>query len=109
MPIFIRIALLFMAMYFNVTFCNPFQKDIINLGLLSKEAILSHFEAVDGMDYLAQMSGAKKEDIYFSPSLGIEASDGKSSLSISAVGEPRDHEFYIFYQRPKFVKTASGE
>lgn len=95
-------------MYFTVTFCDPFQKNIRCLGLLSKEDILSYFHAIDWMAYLAQMSGAK-EEIYFSPSLGIEDSDHKSSLSISAVGEPSEHEFYIFYQRPKFIKIASGE
>ena len=44
----------------------------------------------------------------FSPSLEIENLENKNSLSISAVGEPGNFEFYIFYKRPKEVKQLFG-
>lgn len=39
-------------------------------------------------------------DIYFSPSLEVENKANKNGLTISAVGDPEDPEFYIFYKRP---------
>ena len=96
-------------MQFRASFCDPFQKDSINLGLLSKEAVISHFESIDWATHLSKMADANQEDIYFSPSLEIENNDTNFSLCFSAVGEPDDYEFYIFYKRPKTVISASGK
>ena len=54
------------------------------------------------------MEVAKEEDIFYSPSLEIENKDTKHGLSISAVGNHDSFEFYIFYKRPKIVKTFFG-
>ncbi len=50
----------------------------------------------------------KENEIYYSPSLEIENKDTKHGLSISAVGDPKNYEFYIFYKRPKKVKIFFG-
>jgi len=92
-------------MNFRASFCHPFQKDIIELGTIAKENIINKFETIDWTDLLQQMQLAKEEEIYFSPSLEIENKDNKQGLSISAVGEPDNFEFYIFYKRPKMVKS----
>ena len=54
------------------------------------------------MKYLKQIEVAetRKMDIYFSPSLEVENKANKNGLTISAVGDPEDPEFYIFYKRP---------
>ena len=95
-------------MNFRTSFCDPFQKDIIELGNISKDSILDKFEKTPWADILRQMSYAKEDDIYFSPSLEIENKDNRHGLSISAVGDPDNFEFYIFYKRPKNKKSFFG-
>jgi hypothetical protein len=95
-------------MNFRASFCNPFEKDIIELGSISKDSVLDKFENTAWGDILRQMSSLKEEEIYYSPSLEIENKDNKHGLAISAVGDPDSFEFYIFYKRPKRVKTFFG-
>jgi len=54
------------------------------------------------------MKNVRDEDIYFSPSFEIENKENKNGLSISAVGEPDNFKFYIFYKRPKMIKSFFG-
>jgi len=96
------------TMNFRASFCNPFQKDIIELGSISKDSILDKFESTPWVDILRQMRHAREDEIHYSPSLEIENKDNKHGLSISAVGDPENFEFYIFYKRPKNVKSFFG-
>jgi hypothetical protein len=93
---------------FRASFGNPFEKDIIELGTISKDSILDKFEKTPWADILRQMSYVKEEEIYYSPSLEIENKDNNHGLAISAVGSPDNFEFYLFYKRPKKVKTLFG-
>ena len=95
-------------MNFRTSFCDPFQKDIIEFGNIPKDSILDKFEKTPWADILRQMSYAKEDEIYFSPSLEIENKDNRHGLSISAVGDPDNFEFYIFYKRPKNKKSFFG-
>ena len=95
-------------MHFGATFCDPFNPSIIELGRIDKDDIISKFESIDWVDYLTRMQSAKESDIHYSPSLEIENTETKHGLSISAVGEPSKYEFYIFYKRPKKVKSFFG-
>lgn len=95
-------------MNFRASFCDPFQKDIIELGTISRDSILDKFDRTPWADILRQMSRAKEDEIYYSPSLEIENKDNKHGLVISAVGDPDNFEFYIFYKRPKNVKSFFG-
>ncbi len=95
-------------MNFRASFCDPFQKDIAEFGSISEDGILHKFEKTPWTDILRQMSNAKDEEIHYSPSLEIENKDNKHGLAISAVGDPDNFEFYIFYKRPKNVKSFFG-
>lgn len=94
-------------MNFKATFCDPFQKDIIQLGYISQNSIIDKFENTPWPDFLKRMeiAGENGHKIYFSPSLEIENADTKNGLAISIVGDPGKYEFYIFYKRPKKVKS----
>lgn len=95
-------------MNFRASFCDPFQKDIIELGTISNDSVLDKFEKTPWADILRQMSHAREDEIHYSPSLEIENKDNKHGLAISAVGDPDNFEFYIFYKRPKNVKSFFG-
>jgi len=95
-------------MNFRASFCDPFKPDIIELGPIQKDKVIDKFETTPWSDLLQKMEFAKKEEVYYSPSLEIENSDTKHGLAISAVGEPANYEFYIFYKRPKKVKLFFG-
>jgi hypothetical protein len=95
-------------MNFRASFCDPFKPDIIELGNIQQENIIQKFESVSWTDYLRRMEAAKEGEIFYSPSLEIENKDTKHGLAISAVGESNNYEFYIFYKRPKTVKTFLG-
>lgn len=95
-------------MSFRASFCDPFKPDIIEMGRIDKDSIIEKFESIDWADYLKRMQTAKDEKIFYSPSLEIENNETKNALSISAVGDPAQYEFYIFYKRPKNVKMFFG-
>jgi hypothetical protein len=96
------------TMNFRASFCDPFQKDIIELGSISKDSIIAKFEQTNWQDYLRRMGNATENEIHYSPSLEIENKDSKHGLTISAVGDPDNFEYYIFYKRPKAVKSFFG-
>lgn len=95
-------------MNFRASFCDPFQKDIIELGDISKDNIIDKFERIPWEEFLMRMANAKEEEIFYSPSLEFENKDTKHGLAISAVGDQNNYEFYIFYKRPKKVKSFFG-
>lgn len=95
-------------MNFKATFCDPFKPDIIELGDLEADRMIDVFEKTPWTDYLQKMETAKQGEIYYSPSLEIVNKDSKNGLAISAVGEPSNYAFYVFYKRPKKVKTFFG-
>lgn len=93
---------------FRASFCDPFQKEIIDLGTIEETEVIQKFESVPWLDYLKRMETANENEIHYSPSLEIENKDNKHGLSISIVGLPENHEFYIFYKRPKAAKRFFG-
>jgi hypothetical protein len=95
-------------MNFRASFCDPLRKDIIELGDISKDSILEQFEQTPWNDLLRKMANAKEDEIFYSPSLEIENKETKHGLAISAVGDPNSFEFYIFYKRPKKIKSFFG-
>jgi hypothetical protein len=95
-------------MNFRASFCDPFKPEIIELGDIEKNKVIDKFENIPWTDFLRKMETAKEGEIFYSPSFEIENKDSKHGLSISAVGDPNQYEFYIFYKRPKTVKTFLG-
>ena len=96
------------TMNFRASFCDPLKPDIIELGDISQDTIIDHFEKINWNDYLQKMATAKQDEIYYSPSFEVENKESKNGLAISAVGDPGNYEFYIFYKRPKNVKSFFG-
>lgn len=88
-------------MIFRASFCDPFKKDVIELGEFSKDKIMDLFEGIDWEDLLHRMDKAKENEIYYSPSLEIENKDNRHGLCFSAINFT---EWYIFYKRPKLRK-----
>ncbi len=95
-------------MNLRATFCDPFQKDIIELGNISEDSIIDKFEKTPWAEILLKMNNAHEDEIHYSPSLEVEDTDSKHGLSISAVGDPENFEFYIFYKRPKNIRSFFG-
>ncbi len=95
-------------MNLRASFCDPLNPEIFELGRIPKEEVLDKFGSINWVDYLQKITQAKEEEIYFSPSFEVENTDAKQGLSISAVGDPRNFEFCIFYKRPKKVKSFFG-
>jgi hypothetical protein len=96
------------TMKFRASFCDPLNPNIIELGDIPQDQIIIKFETIQWADYLQKMGNVKETEIYYSPSLEIENKESKHGLSISAVGEPNNYEFYIAYKRPKMIKTFFG-
>lgn len=91
-------------MKFKATQCDPLNPNIIELGDISPENIVTAFHKINWPDLLKKMTAVEPEEIYFSPSFEVENTETKHGLAISAVGDPEDFEFYIFYKRPKLIK-----
>ncbi|MFN3852615.1 MAG: hypothetical protein ACK4NY_24520 [Spirosomataceae bacterium] len=95
-------------MNFKASFCDPLQPDVIELGDVSQDTIIDHFENINWKEYLQKMATAKQDDIYYSPCFEVENKENKNGLVISAVGDPNNYQFNIFYKRPKSVKSFFG-
>lgn len=92
-------------MSFHISFCNPLEPAIVELGIIDGDRVVDQFSSIRWESYLEEMKGKPQEEIFYSPSFEIENTENKNALSISAVGEPENYEFYIFYKRPKIIKS----
>jgi hypothetical protein len=88
--------------------CEPDQPTVIEKGLILKEDLMAAFENFPWMGYLRQMEGMKESDIHYSPSLEFENLDTKQDVVFSIAGNEVNNEFYVFYKRPKTIKTFFG-
>ncbi len=95
-------------MKFKLSFCDPFQKEITELGEITSNEVIESFQKIPWTDFLKRMEMVPPSDIHYSPSYEIKNMDNNNGLSISAVGSLADFEFYIFYKRPKLVKKFFG-
>jgi hypothetical protein len=95
-------------MKFRASFCDPFNPQIIELGEMPKEQVLSTFERVPWAELLQQMQ-ERETDVHYSPSLEAENLETRHGITISVVDEgPKGMEFYLFYKRPKTVSRLFG-
>ncbi|WP_223648630.1 hypothetical protein [Hymenobacter psoromatis] len=92
-------------MNFRASFCNPFNPKIIELGKIDQHKVMETFENIPWKEYLAKMKTTALNEIHYSPSLEVENMDNKNGLSLSIIS---NIEWYIFYKRPKLVKTFFG-
>jgi hypothetical protein len=86
---------------FRYSFCFPFESEIIEKGEASKEKILEEVKSFPWQEELKKMVDDDDAEVFYSPSVEIENLDTKHSISVSAIGEPEDHEYMIFYNRPE--------
>lgn len=92
-------------MKIRASFCDPFKPDIIDLGNIEADKIMDTFNNIPWAEYLTKIDIASDSEIYYSPSLEIENIENRNGLSLSAVD---DTEWYIFFKRPKIVKSFFG-
>ncbi len=97
-----------MKQRFRYSVCDPSKPDVIEMGEIEKESIMEVFEKFPWKTLLAKMQKKTEEEIHYSPSLEIENMDTKQGITVSAVGEETEFEFYLFYKRPKRVKSFFG-
>jgi len=95
-------------MNYRASFCDPFEPGVIEIGDISADSVIDRFEKIPWAEYLTKMADAEQKDIHYSPSFEVENKDTKHGLSLSAVGDPGDYEFYVFYKRPKRVSSFFG-
>lgn len=93
---------------FRHSFCNPFKPEVIELGDVESQEIISRFEQIPWDEIISRMREAKESEIHYSPSLEFEDKTTKHGVSISGVGTSGLEEFYVFYKRPKRVKKFFG-
>ena len=82
---------------FRYSVCEPLNPKVIEKGMIAPDCVIGLFNDFQWGYYLKQIEVAetRKMDIYFSPSLEVENKANKNGLTISAVGDPEDPEFYI--------------
>lgn len=97
-----------MTSKYSASFCDPFNPNVIELGDIAENSIIDYFEKIDWNGYLQKMTNAKQNEIHYSPSFEVENKENKNGLSISAAGDAGNYEFYIFYKRPKKIKSFFG-
>ncbi len=95
-------------MSYRASFCDPLQREIIEIGHIDEADIIDKFRNTDWKKYLDSMTGKKEEEIYYSPSLEIENSGNMNGLCISAIGVPEKFDFMVMYKRPKTVSSFFG-
>ncbi|MEI9945997.1 MAG: hypothetical protein WDN26_17470 [Chitinophagaceae bacterium] len=88
--------------------CLPDKAGINEMGLITKEDAIEAFEQFPWIEHLSKMDFLKEEDIYYSPSLEFENTDTKHMVTFSIVGDDKGNEFYIFYKRPKVIRSFFG-
>ena len=95
---------------FRYSICDPLKPEIQEMGTVTKEEFIRVMNDFDWMKMLNSLNQAESngEKIFFSPSLELENLQTKQGITVSIIGEEENHEFYIFYRRPKKIKTALG-
>lgn len=86
---------------FNYGFHEPLNPNFVEKGTIDKKDIIKIFEDFPWNMYLTQIVNAKGNEIHYSPSLFFENTSNKHGIELSAVGNPNNYIFYIFYVRPK--------
>ncbi len=91
---------------FRYSICKPTNPNIIEKGKIDSREIMNIFHNFPWKKHLD--NAEKSDNIYYSPSLEFENISNKNGLAISAVGNPENFEFYVFFKRPKMKKTWFG-
>ena len=90
---------------FNLSFCDPLNPEVIDLGVHSKEETIRLFNNIKWDEYLDKMVDVSPDDIYYSPSFSAANSDNNAIVSISAL---ESGLFYIMYFTPLVPRKIMG-
>ena len=71
---------------FRYSICEPLNPKVIEKGMIAPDSVIGLFNDFQWDYYLKQIE--------------VENKANKNGLTISAVGDTEDPEFYIFYKRP---------
>ena len=71
---------------FRYSICEPLNPKVIEKGMIAPDSVIGLFNDFQWDYYLKKLE--------------VENKANKNGLTISAVGDPEDPEFYIFYKRP---------
>ena len=93
---------------FRHTICDPLQPAIIKRGKVKRDRLVALFEAHPWQTELAKLNGVPDEEIHYSPSIEFENVVTGRGMVLSAIGEPDDHRFHVFYKRPKERRLLFG-
>ncbi|MDR0892991.1 MAG: hypothetical protein LBN24_10305 [Mediterranea sp.] len=93
---------------YNVSFCDPFKDDIVDLGKVESSKVMELFEKTPWQEYLKQMENTDANKIHYSPTLQFEDVVTNHAISLSADGGNQGIEWTILYIRPKIVKYLFG-
>lgn len=92
---------------FRYSFCLPDKVEEVEKGEAPKDKVLNDVKSFPWIEELKKMD--EVDEIYQSPSVAIENTATQHSLVISITGEPGEHEFQVFYNRPDaFMSEKDG-
>lgn len=87
---------------FRYSFCLAFSAHIVEKEETSKDDVLRELESFPWMEELRKIDEAD-DMMYQFPSFEIENAVTGHSINISIAGDPQDHDFTIFYNRPGMI------
>ena len=93
---------------FRHTICDPLQPNILKVGKVKRSRLVELFEAHPWEVELAKTLGVSEEEVHYAPSIEFENVVTNRGMVVSAVGEPDDHRFHVFYKRPKERRLLFG-
>ena len=93
---------------FRHTICDPLQPAVIKAGKVKRSRLVEIFEAHPWATELAKTVGVPEEELHFAPSIEFENLVTNRGMVISAVGDPDDHRFHVFYKRPQERRLLFG-
>ena len=93
---------------FRYSICDPLLKKPIEKGPIERGQILSVLESFPWLEMLDKMDAANPNEIEYSPSLEFENESNKCGITISINGSRDDHDYMIFFKRPKRIRRLLG-
>lgn len=92
-------------MKFSVSFCDPLNPEIMEMGDFDGEQVLEIFDKIPWDEFLEQIEVMEEPEYHYAPSLEIINSITKSGLEVSAIDET---EWHIFFRRQKMIEETGG-
>ncbi|GAA4302701.1 hypothetical protein [Nibribacter koreensis] len=93
---------------FHHAFSDPFQPEEVDLGYIEGYKLKQTFLEWPWEKWLHKMEVAATDDFHSSPTLNISQRDQKREMLLSALIDKGQTIFYVFYRRPKIVKSLFG-